>query len=102
MIGLMDRFRLEIAVGAIAFIATVIGILAGLSAQYWAFWYAIPAAMIALGLLLGKRAHVRSERGNRVAALTLGSMSALLIVLGSWIALEHYSATPVDMGGHVL
>jgi hypothetical protein len=98
----VDRFRLEVAVGAVVIAALVIGIIAGLSPQDWAFWYAIPATMIALGLLIGKRALVGPRRGSQSVSLSLCLMSALLIVLGSWIAWEHYADTPVDMGGHIL
>lgn len=102
MISTVDRLRLEIAVGAVVFAALVIAFLSGLSPQDWAYWYAIPGGMVALGLLFGKRAFVCFKRGRQTFAFALGSLATLLTVSGSWIAWEHYVATPLNMGGHIL
>ena len=94
--------RLEFVAGAVAFAALVFGIIGGLSPKDWTFWYAIPAAMIVLGLLLGKRAHLYSQCGRRIVSLLFAVSTALLIFTGTALALEHYAATPVDMDGHPL
>ena len=90
------------AIGTVAIAATVFGVLAGLSPRDWGLWYAVPAVFVALGLLAGKRAYAWSRKGSRFNSIALGIASALLVVLGSWVALEHYAATPVDLGGHSL
>jgi hypothetical protein len=98
----MNGWRVEVAIGLVTLVALLFGIVGGLSPRDWTFWYAIPAALIALGILLAKRTHLYSRRGKRLTALLLGSLTALLIISGTAFALEHYEATPVDMGGHPL
>jgi peptidoglycan/LPS O-acetylase OafA/YrhL len=98
----VSGWRLEVVVGVVTLVALLFGIVGGLSPRDWAFWYAIPAALFALGILLAKRAHLYSRRGKRLRALLLGSLTALLIVSGAAFGVEHYEATPVDMGGHPL
>lgn len=98
----MDGYRLEIAVGTIALVALVIGNLAGLTPSDYAFEYVVPATMVAVGLLLGKRALGRIGKSGRVKTAAFGLTSTLLLALGCWLALEIYFRTPIEMHGHTL
>lgn len=98
----MDTLRAEKAIGAIAIAVLMAAAIAGVSPRDWLFWYSIPAAMVVAGMLLAKRAYACSVKGKGGTALFLASVAALIILTGSWIAMEHYKATPLDMGGHPL
>lgn len=90
----VNDLRFEIAVGVAVFVMFLIGVVAGVSPQDWEFWYAIPVSVLAVGLLLGKRALFLPRRGSRFRALLLGSLAVLLVLLGLWAAWEIRAATP--------
>ena len=93
----MNDLRFEIAIGVAVFVMFLIGMVAGVSPQDWEFWYAIPVIIVAGGLLLGKRALLPSRRDSRFHVLLLGSLAALLVLLGSWVAWEIHAATPCHL-----
>ena len=92
---------MEIAVGAVTFVALAIGAVAGLSPRDWTFWYLIPFSMILLGLLLAKRAYL-CVRHSRALGILFAVLSAWLIITGAYLGYDHYWTTPMDMAGHIL
>jgi hypothetical protein len=98
----VERPKLEIVVAVVALATLLFGIVGGVSPHDRFFWYSIPAAMIAVGLLLAKRAEIYARRRKRLIALLLGLAAAFLLIIGSQAAIEFYVTTPPDMGGHPL
>lgn len=98
----MGTTKFELAILALFIGLAMIVLLDGFDPLNHRSWYYIAAALIAFGMLSISRAYVRAKQAGWGLAVAFFACGGMLLALGTWLGLESYWTTPIDMNGHSL